>query len=69
MLTVRLPDRTITTDLASKSIRKAQAIIDEHGVDGTACILQGRLLAGDVLAECGLVAQPKKKPEPVAAAA
>jgi hypothetical protein len=68
-LTVRLPDRTITTDLASKSIRKAQAIIDEHGAEGTAVILQGKLLAGDVLAECGIVAQPRvKKPEAVAEA-
>jgi hypothetical protein len=64
MLNVRLPDRTLTVDLASKAIRKAQAVIDEHGVDGTAVILQGKLLAGDVLAECGILAQPKgKKPE------
>jgi len=64
MLNVRLPDRTLTVDLASKAIRKAQAVIDECGVEAIAVLLQGRLAAGDVLVECGIVAQPKgKKPD------
>ena len=35
----------------------------ENGVDGTFCGLQGRLLAGDVLADAGLSAQ-LKAPKP-----
>jgi hypothetical protein len=38
MLTVRLTHRTLSVDLASKAIRKAQAVIDAHGVEGTAII-------------------------------
>jgi hypothetical protein len=58
-LSIQTPDRTVTVDLASKSIRKAQAAIRENGADAVACIIQGRLLAGDVLGDAGLTAQPK----------
>jgi hypothetical protein len=69
VLNIRLPDRSVSADLASKSIRKAQAAIDEHGADGVACIIQGKLVAGDRIAEAGLVAQVKapKSTVPVAA--
>ena len=58
--------RTVTTDIAAKSARKALAAIREHGADGVMAILQGKLGKGDVLLEAGLVVQPKA---PKAAAA
>src|SRR3954463_8880162 len=61
--------RTVTTDIAAKSARKALATIREHGPDGVMAILQGKLGGGDVLLEAGLVVQPKvPKPAQQAAA-
>jgi hypothetical protein len=59
VLTIDAGGRRVTADLASKSIRKAQATIREHGVDGTFCAIQAKLAAGDVLTEAGLLAQVK----------
>ena len=59
LLRIRLPDRTVTADLAAKSVRRAQAAIREHGDDGVAAIIQGKLVAGDVMQEAGLAVQPK----------
>jgi len=66
VLRVQLPDRTVTADVAAKSVRKAQAAIREAGADGVAVILQGSLAAGDKIMEAGLSAQPKapKPPKP-----
>jgi hypothetical protein len=58
-ITINVAGRTVTADLASKSIRKCAAAIAEHGVDGVAVVLQGKLLSGDVLSEAGLVVQLK----------
>jgi hypothetical protein len=58
-LRVQLPDRTVTADIASKSLRKAQAAIRELGTDSVALILQGALAAGDKVVEAGLSAQAK----------
>jgi hypothetical protein len=68
VLSIRLPDRTVTVDIAAKSVRRAQTAIREYGTE-VACILQGRLGAGDVILEAGLSAQPKaaKTPKPEAA--
>jgi hypothetical protein len=64
-LRIRLPGRTVTAEIASKSLRKAQTAIREAGADSIAPVLQGRLVAGDVIAEAGLSAQPKAaKPGP-----
>jgi hypothetical protein len=65
VLNVTLPDRMVAVDLAAKSVRKAKATIAELGADGTACIIQGRMLGNpDRIADAGLSAQPKaKKPE------
>jgi hypothetical protein len=38
-------------------VRKVAATIAEHGVDGVAVIMQGKLAAGDVIIEAGLSAQ------------
>jgi hypothetical protein len=40
-------------------VLKAASMIAEHGSNKIAMILQGRLEAGDVLAETGVVAQVK----------
>jgi hypothetical protein len=67
-LSIRTADgRTVSADIAAKAVRKAQAVIAEHGTAGVATLLQGKLGQGDVLLEAGLVAQVKvPKPVPVA---
>jgi hypothetical protein len=50
--------RTVTADIAAKSVRKARALITEHGADQVAVLIQGKL-DGSVVAEAGLVAQLK----------
>ena len=70
-LHVRTADgsRTVTADIAAKAVRKAQAVIAEHGTDGVAALLQGKLGTGDVLLEAGLVAQVKVRAQAAAEAA
>ena len=64
-LRIRLPDRTLTAEIAAKSLRKAQTTLRQSGADNIVLLLQGRLIAGDVIAEAGLSAQPKAaKPPP-----
>ena len=63
MIDIRLPDRRVSVDLNAKSVRKVLATIGEHGPDGVAVIVQGKLMAGDVLAEAGIVANPKAPKE------
>jgi hypothetical protein len=72
-LRIALPGRTVTADIAAKSLRKAQTVIREAGADNVAIVLQGHLAAadnvalvlqghvaaGDVIAEAGLTAQIK----------
>lgn len=67
VLNVRLPDRTVSADLNTKSVRKAIAAVTEFGPAGCAAIIQGRLLAGDLITEAGLVVQPKVAKVSVAA--
>ena len=57
-LYVKLPDRTVSADIAAKSLRRAQAAIREAGGDNVAVILQGALV-GDAIMEAGLAAQPR----------
>jgi hypothetical protein len=61
---IRLPDRRVSVDLNAKSVRKAIAVIREHGPDSVAAVIQGRL-AGDSIIEAGRVAQAKVKPAEV----
>jgi ProP effector len=58
-LKIAVADRTVTAEVAGKSIKKAQAAIAEAGVDGVAIIIQGKLITGDVIAEAGLTVQVK----------
>jgi hypothetical protein len=63
VLTIRLHDRTVTADLAAKSVRRAIATVRQHGPEAVAAIVQGRL-SGHQIAEAGLSVQPKgPKPE------
>ena len=68
VIAIRLPDRRVSADLNAKSVRKAVAAIGEHGPDGVAVIIQGKLV-GDTIAEAGIVAQPKVRPQAAAVAA
>jgi hypothetical protein len=52
VIAIRLPDRRVTADLNAKSIRKVVAAIREHGPEGVAVIIQGKLL-GDAITEAG----------------
>ena len=44
VIDIRLPDRRLPADLAAKSVRRALATIGEHGPDGVAVIIQGKLV-------------------------
>jgi hypothetical protein len=63
VLRIKLPDRMLSADIAAKSLRRAQTTIRELGADGVAVILQGTLVANDVIADAGLPAQPRAKRE------
>ena len=68
MIRVSVAGRVVTADLNAKSVRKAIATIREAGPDNVACILQGKLLADNSIAEAGLAAQ-LKTPKPAEAPA
>jgi len=68
VIDIRLPDRRVSVDLNAKSVRKALATVAEHGPDGVAVIIQGKLV-GDAITEAGIVAQPKVRPQTAAVAA
>jgi hypothetical protein len=50
---IKLPERTLSAEVASKSLRKAQKQVREAGAENIVLLLQGRLTAGDVIAEAG----------------
>jgi hypothetical protein len=56
---VAVGDRTLSVDLATKSVRKAVRTMLEHGEQNVALVLQGALAADDRVEEAGLVAQVK----------
>jgi len=58
VIDIRLPDRRVSVDLNAKSVRKALATISEHGPDGVATIIQGKLV-GDLITEAGIITMPK----------
>jgi hypothetical protein len=60
---VNVAGRTVVADLNAKSVRKAIVAIRTAGVDGVACILQGKLNTDDTLGEAGLSVQLKTKAE------
>lgn len=58
-LRIRLPDRTVSAEIAAKSLRKAQTAIRDQGADNIVLLLQGRLVSNDVIADAGLAVQRK----------
>ena len=68
VLAIRLPDRRVSVEINAKSVRRALATISEHGPDGVAALIQGKLV-GDTITEAGIVAQPKMKLAAAAAVA
>jgi hypothetical protein len=59
---VAIGDHTVLADLATRSVRKAIKTLAEHGEENVALLIQGvlgRRPSGDVIEECGLVAQIK----------
>jgi hypothetical protein len=58
VLTILLPNGMVMADLAAKSVRRAIAMVREHGPEAVAAIVQGRLSGGQI-AEAGLSVQPK----------
>jgi hypothetical protein len=61
-ITVNVSGRTVTADIATKSVRKAVKQLLEHGAQNVTLILQGALAANDCMEEAGLVAQAKAQP-------
>jgi hypothetical protein len=49
----------VTGQLNPKGLRKALALLAEHGAENIVVLIQGKLEAGDVLTEAGLTAQLK----------
>ena len=64
-VTARGPLKVVA--VAAKSVRRAIAVVREHGSEVVAAIVQGRLV-GSQIAEAGLAVQPKV-PKPVEKAA
>jgi hypothetical protein len=58
-LTVAVGGRTITADLATKSVRKAMKTLLEHGTENVVLVLQGELNAQNQVESAGVVAQVK----------
>jgi hypothetical protein len=56
---ITVGERRVTGQVNAKGLRRALALIAEHGGEKVAVILQGKLEEGDVVSECGLVAQLK----------
>jgi len=58
-LTVTFDGGSLRTEVAAKSVRKAQRVLVENGLDAVFCMLQGKLALKNEILECGLVAQVK----------
>ena|SRR5258705_8913995 len=68
-VTVTVGGRTISADLATRSVRKEVKTLIEHGTDNVVLILQGVLASNDRIEEAGITAQVKvpTEPQPVTA--
>jgi hypothetical protein len=60
-LSFTVEGRRLSADFVPRSIRK---MTREHGTDGVAVIVQGKLLRDDTIAEAGLVAQVRAPASP-----
>src|SRR5260370_40373991 len=57
-ITISVGGRTVSADLATKSVRKAVKTLTEHGPDAVVLIIQGVLAADDRM-QAGITAQGK----------
>jgi hypothetical protein len=58
-ITVSVGGRTVSADLATKSVRKAVKTLIDHGADNVVLILQGALSADNRIEDAGITAQIK----------
>jgi hypothetical protein len=58
-ITISVGGRTVSADLATKSVRKAVKTLTENGADNVVLILQGALSADNRIEEAGITAQVK----------
>jgi hypothetical protein len=58
-ITIAVGGRTVSADLATKSIRKAVKTLIDHGTDNVVVILQGALSSDNCVEEAGITAQVK----------
>ncbi|SRR6266446_6187975 len=58
-ITIAVAGRTVTADIATKSVRKAVKTLTENGADNVVLILQGALGPNDRIEEAGITAQVK----------
>jgi hypothetical protein len=66
-LIVAVAGRTVTADIATKSVRKAVKTLTENGADKVVLIIQGVLSSNDRIEDAGISAQIKAPAEPQAA--
>jgi hypothetical protein len=59
LLRIKVSGRTVSASIAAKSLRKVVATIRENGVGYCVALIQGKLGPGDVVEECGLIAEVK----------
>ncbi len=58
-ITISVGGRTVSADLATKSVRKAVKTLTEHGPDAVVLIIQGVLASNERIEEAGITAQVK----------
>jgi hypothetical protein len=58
-LGLNVAGRLLAIDLSTSGVRWAQEVIREHGPEGVACIVQGKLV-GERIEEASIVAIPKR---------
>jgi hypothetical protein len=58
-VTIAIDGRTVTADLATRSVRKAVKTLTDNGSDNVILILQGTLTPSNRIEEAGIVAQVK----------
>jgi hypothetical protein len=68
-ITITVGGRTVSADLATRSVRKVVKALADHGADNVVLILQGVLASNDRIEEAGITAQVKvpAEPQPVTA--
>jgi hypothetical protein len=62
-ITISVGGRTVSADLATKSVRKAVKTLTENGTENVVLILQGALGPNDCIEEAGITAQVKAPAE------